>query len=90
VDFKQRCVLLTAFGCEINQEHEYRTDKETGARAEHNVNLFRNILLPFTAQEWCSICMREGEDYLGGCCGNMSAMQDIIQEVFRNSGFISC
>lgn len=47
------------------------------------------FLLPFTALEWCHLCMKYGEYYLGGCA-NLSCVQDIINNVFRfNSGQIS-
>lgn len=32
--------------------------------------------------------MREGNNYLGGCCGNLSAAQDILNSVFREGGNI--
>ncbi len=47
-----------------------------------------SISLPFTPEEWCSLAMRDGEDYMGGCCGNLSALQDYVNAAFRDSGHI--
>ncbi|HVI40646.1 MAG TPA: hypothetical protein VM577_08300 [Anaerovoracaceae bacterium] len=90
MNFEQRCQLLTDLGSSFGKEYEYRTNKETGERGPHDVDLFTSILLPLTPAEWCDMCMREGQNYLGGCCGNMSAMQDIINGIFRDSGYVSC
>lgn len=44
--------------------------------------------LPLSAVEWCQIAMREGAHYTGGCCGTSSAMQDVINGAFRDSGWV--
>jgi hypothetical protein len=46
------------------------------------------VWLPLTFVEWGHLCMRDGEYYLGGCCGNLSSAQDILNAVFRDSGMI--
>lgn len=51
-------------------------------------NKISSVLLPLTDEEWCFICMRDREGYIGPCCGNTGAMQDIINSVFRDSGWI--
>jgi hypothetical protein len=38
-----------------------------------------------------SVTMNDGDHYLGGCCGAMSALQDAIEGVFRfESGWAKC
>lgn len=46
------------------------------------------IHLPLGAEEWMAMGMREGDEYIGGCCGNLSASQDIMTGVFRDGGWI--
>lgn len=50
---------------------------------EKKLPLFDTIYLQFTPEEWCRLCMKEGDLYVGGCCGATSAVQDIISHVFR-------
>lgn len=47
----------------------------------------KTVQLPLTAEEWCSMCTRDGENYMGPCCGNMGAMQDVLNGVFRETGW---
>ena len=47
-----------------------------------------SVLLPISSVQWCHMAMREGEHYVGGCCTHTSAMQDIVNSVFRDSGWI--
>lgn len=89
--FQQRKDLLASLGMTVTQSSEYRTDKETGKRDDFDVEIFTRVHLNFTPAEWCQLVMNEGEYYIGGCCGNMSALQDIIEYVFRfESGQITC
>lgn len=41
------------------------------------------LILPLTPADWCSLCMSEGGNYMGGCCGNMSHAQDLLSSIFR-------
>jgi hypothetical protein len=45
------------------------------------------VFLNLSPQDWCQIAMCEGEDYIGGCCGTASAMQDIVNGIFRKGGY---
>ncbi len=45
------------------------------------------VFLNLTAGDWCRIAMHEGEEYIGGCCGTASAMQDGINGIFRDGGY---
>jgi hypothetical protein len=46
----------------------------------------RRVHLNWDSHLWCKTCMREGDHYIGGCCGTSGAMQDIINSVFRDGG----
>ncbi len=39
--------------------------------------------------EWVELCMREGSEYFGPCCGNTGECQDVLASVFRDSGWIT-
>lgn len=73
---------LNHLGVEYCQAYEY-VDRD-----QKDVDLISRVLLPFTTDEWCAMCMREGPHYIGGCCGNSSAAQDIMNAVFREGGWI--
>lgn len=45
------------------------------------------VFIALTPEQWVSCCQREGEDYLGGCCGVMSRVQDLMLGIFRNGGW---
>lgn len=47
-----------------------------------------SVFLPLTPEEWCECCMREGAHYVGGCCGNMSYAQDMLNSFFRDGGWV--
>lgn len=42
------------------------------------------VKLPLTPAEWVACCSREGEHYLGGCCGTMGRAQDHLNAMFRD------
>lgn len=90
MDFATRAALLESLGIRFGRAYEYRTDKNTNKRDRHDVDLFTNILLPFNPNEWCSIAMNAGDHYIGGCCGNLSVLQDEISGIFREGGWVSC
>jgi hypothetical protein len=48
----------------------------------------RGVAVPWSDSEWCQTCMRDGEQYIEGCCGNTSAMQDRLNGAFRDSGWL--
>jgi hypothetical protein len=49
---------------------------------------FQSIWLALSAIQWGHLCMREGESYIGGCCGNTSHTQDKLNGFFRDTGYI--
>jgi|SRR5271155_1007734 len=46
-----------------------------------------SVFLALTPRDWCSIAMRDGSSYIGGCCGTSSAIQDEVNGIFRESGY---
>jgi hypothetical protein len=53
-----------------------------------NPNLVRSVFLPFTPDDWWELTTRDGDDYIGPCCGTTGAMQDILNSVYRDGGWI--
>lgn len=51
-------------------------------------NSIYSIVIPLSAEEWCRLCMRDEEFYVGGCCGQTSAIQDYYNSIFRDSGAV--
>lgn len=83
-----RIEQLRRVGVVVNHEYEYRGSQKN----RHRVDLedtVSSIILPFIPLEWCAICMCESELYIGPCCGNTGAVQDVINGSFRNSGDLS-
>ncbi len=46
-----------------------------------------SVFLNLTPEDWCRIAMHEGDEYIGGCCGTASAMQDVVNSIFREGGY---
>lgn len=83
--------LLEKRGLEIQCVEEYEhTDTPAGRVAVRRPSdEIRAIRIPLSSDEWCSLCMRDGENYIGGCCGQTGQTQDILNEIFRESGWVS-
>jgi hypothetical protein len=82
-NFEERKELLNLLNVKYTFEQEWRSkDHPSGP---HPLNIFKTVNLfgPLTPEDWCCLCMREGAAYIGGCCGNTSAIQDIINGWFR-------
>ena len=47
-----------------------------------------SVQLLLTPEEWCSCCQKDGDRYVGPCCGNMSEVQDIMNHAFREGGWV--
>lgn len=87
-EFGKRCQLLKQLGIQFNQDYEYRGEGKD--RKSHNVDIFKSVKIPFSAHELVGILMNEGQFYIGGCCGNTSAIQDKVESVLRfNQGWIN-
>lgn len=102
--FAERKAALERLGWKYSLEYEYRGEVGKG-RQSYDLELFTSVRLPLTPRDWCRLCMREGDEYLGvetekgtryedseyvgGCCGNMSAVQDTLNGWFRDGGWVS-
>jgi hypothetical protein len=51
-------------------------------------NRIRSVRLPFTPDDWWQLTTREGDDYIGPCCGTTGVMQDILCGAYRDGGWI--
>lgn len=87
--FRVRSRLFKHLSIQYSQDQEWRG--EVGPdRKPHPVEVFQRVRLPLSPMEWLSVCMTDGSNYVGGCCGAMSALQDRINHVFRfDSGWAS-
>lgn len=82
ITFTRKCEMLTELGVEYYLDHEYR-GKVGVDRKSYDVDIFEQIKPPFTAEDWINLCSNEGRHYLGGCCGTLSALQDMLEGWFR-------
>lgn len=48
-----------------------------------------NVTLPFSPETWWRISSRDGDCYIGPCCGTTGAMQDIVCGMYRDSGHVA-
>lgn len=74
---------LESFGLQVTYEQVY---PEGGGEPKTDKSKIRGITFPLTDTEWCELCMRDGQFYVGGCCGQTSAIQDLFIGIFRDSG----
>lgn len=81
----KRIEAIEALGARVNYDYEYVGKGEDRHRVELPDKIV-SVHIPLTAVQWCAIAMREGGEYVGGCCGNMSAVQDEINGIFRDAG----
>lgn len=58
-------------------------------RKVKNTSVIVGVKFLLSPQEWCDLCMRDGDHYMGHCCGNTSAIQDALNGVFRDGGSVS-
>jgi hypothetical protein len=79
--------LLDKLGIKYRRSHVYKTD-ENGKRGLVDLPFIHSLQLPFTANEWLRLCMRDGDAYIGSCCGQAGQMQDILNHIFRDSGWV--
>lgn len=79
---------IQKIGAKVNFEYEYRGEAGTPERQKYDLpDKVASVSFPLTPEEWCDVGMVEGDSYVGGCCGNMSALQDLVEGIFRDSGY---
>lgn len=87
-EFEQRCRILDNIGAGYNIETEWRGSGKK--RKQYKLPLFISIGIPLTPEEWFELCSREGNHYIGGCCGAASEIQDHLNGWFRDGGWVDC
>lgn len=86
--FDEALPHLQRLGVEIGVAQDYRPVEGVGGRLPVDLPLIETFLPPFSPAEWLALAQRDGLYYVGGCCGQMSAVQDEIQDWFRDGGGI--
>jgi hypothetical protein len=84
-EFDKRVAMLSKLGVEFTKSTVWAG---TPPRRPVPVKVFGGIVLGsvVSAYEWVGMMTNQGEFYLGGCCANMSHVQDMIENVFRHNG----
>jgi hypothetical protein len=80
-NFAKAAAVLKRLNVGFRRAEEWRDTPPP--RRPHPLPIFTSVLLPFAPKEWCELMMSEGRYYVGGCCGTMSATQDILAHSFR-------
>jgi len=86
--FNERAALLDNWGVEYTRNTEWRG--EVPNRTEHLLPSFSQVRLPFSPEEWCALCMRTSDYYVGGCCSTSAVVQDLYNACFRDGGYLDC
>jgi hypothetical protein len=86
-DTKKRIALLEERGVVVTYDSIWSGRAGLDRRQRPNHQHIRGVFLPLSGDEWCYICQRDSEGYIGPCCGNTGMMQDILNGVFRDSGY---
>jgi hypothetical protein len=81
MDFETVTNLLKKLGVKYIQDYEYRGKPPN--REEFQIPLITYVNFNFTKIEWFEVASNEGKGYIGGCCGQTSAAQDLISKWFR-------
>lgn len=82
-----RVAVVRELGVEVGFETKWVGEPGNGRHEVELPHKVRGITLPFSAEDWVSIAQCEGQYYVGGCCANMSVLQDEVNGVFRDGGY---
>jgi hypothetical protein len=87
-NFAERKAILETLGIKVVQARDYRpaAPDQPHNRVPHPIDIFTAFKPPFTADEWLAIAQRDGDQYIGGCCGQTGAIQDVVCGWFRDGG----
>jgi hypothetical protein len=80
---------LSEVGVKVQYERNWVGEPGKGRHPEPDPTRINRVYLPFKPADWWQLVTRDGEDYIGPCCGTTGAMQDILCGVHRDSGYIS-
>jgi hypothetical protein len=83
-----RLQAIRDLGVVVHHEQEYygEVPRQHRDRPDTFASAFLGDVI--TAKEWVRATQREGADYIGPCCGNTGACQDILAGVYRDGGSI--
>lgn len=83
-----RLEAIRALGVVVNHEQEYYGPVPRQHRDREDT--VRSIFIGdvVTSDEWVRATQREGDDYIGPCCGNTGYCQDVLASVYRDGGLI--
>jgi hypothetical protein len=84
MEFETAKAYMDRLGIEYGQDTEYRGEPGKG-RAPHPLPVLRTVRPGFRPVDWMNIASRDGDEYIGGCCGQTSVIQDVICGWFRTS-----
>jgi len=79
---------LEANGVRIHYEENWVGEVGVDRHAEPDFSRVRSVYLGLTPKDWCAIGMHEGGSYVGGCGGTSSAIQDHVNSIFREGGWV--
>lgn len=79
--FADAKALLDAFGLPFSALLEVEGERPN--RYEVERPLFKSVGFGLTPEDWVQVASLSGDDYLGGCCGLLSGVQDQICAWFR-------
>jgi hypothetical protein len=88
MEFQEARSWLKQLGITVSLEEDYRPNPEGLGLTGVPISVFTRFIPPFAADEWLCIAQREGSQYIGGCCGQTSAIQDIVCGWFRDGGCV--
>lgn len=80
-EFERRAAILRMIGAGFTQKDHWEGEPPNRHPVPYPV--FRNVHLPLTPDEWFSLCNQDGDNYMGGCCGHASSVQDDLNYWFR-------
>lgn len=84
----QRVLLIEGMGASVTHDDEWEGTPGIDRTRYIRLDTVLGVHLPFTPEDWTRIAMRDGPAYVGGCCGNMSQVQDLINGIFRDGGYV--
>lgn len=86
-ELPERVRMIAEFGAIVTHDDEWEGEPGVDRRRYILLNTVRGVHLPLSPSDWMMLATREGQGYVGGCCGNMSVVQDRINGIFRDSGY---
>lgn len=80
--------MLNKIGVRYSSYSEWVGDKPPRTQVFHDEKIV-DLRINMSDTDWCNLCMRERDYYMGGCCGQLGYFQDTINGLFRDDGHIT-